>query len=567
MLLLLLACKSAPVPDSPQIVGDDSVVDSRNPHSDPPDSPDESPVESHESPPDSPDDSPTDSPSDTWRSALYPEDWTPGLRDGEGRGLADYSYAGYHNSELPLPTVSGPLFLVDDYGADPSGTSDSTAGIQSAIDAAEVAGGVVLFGAGTYRIDDLLRVEASNVVLRGQGSGQTYLGFTRTNAMDDRGHLTFSGALSSGAELALAEDTRADATTVRVADPSGLAPGDEVSVGQVITDDFIADHGMTGTWVSFTDQWKSFFRRTVVSIDDSVSPAVVTLDVPLRYALRTRDGASLRRESGYLRECGLESLSVSTAVDYSTAWTLNRTHAVLMEEVEDCWVRDLGSWASSFASNTDGLHLLSGGVKVLDSKRVTIADSTLGYTQNRGGGGNGYVFEISRSNEILVRDSQATAGRHNFIQNWDYGTSGCVWLRVHSSGGNCRYADWDPVGWTCISEYHHSIAMANLVDSSVLDDGWQGVNRQDESSGAGHSATEDVFWNVSGAGYVRSLQYGWGYVIGTQGLTLYMDPTAWDWANAGEGTEPADWLEGDGEGATLSPQSLFEDQLARRLGG
>ena len=41
-----------------------------------------------------------------WRSALYPSGWTPGSTDAEGRGLPDFSYAGYHRGEDPLPTRS-----------------------------------------------------------------------------------------------------------------------------------------------------------------------------------------------------------------------------------------------------------------------------------------------------------------------------------------------------------------------------------------------------------------------------------------------------------------------------
>ena len=84
-------------------------------------------------------------------------------------------------------------------------------------------------------------------------------------------------------------------------------------------------------------------------------------------------------------------------------------------------------------------------------------------------------------------------------------------------------------------------------------------------SGAGHSATETVWWNISGGGYLRSLQYGVGYVIGTDGMDLHTDPTEWDWNDSGEGTEPADHVEGEGYAATLEPRSLYEDQLARRL--
>ena len=80
-----------------------------------------------------------------WRSSLYPADWAPGFADNEGRFLHDFSYAGYRNGEAPLPTVSleSVFDVVQDFGADETGESDSTASIQSAIDAATAAGGGV----------------------------------------------------------------------------------------------------------------------------------------------------------------------------------------------------------------------------------------------------------------------------------------------------------------------------------------------------------------------------------------------------------------------------------------
>ena len=59
---------------------------------------------------------------------------------------------------------------------------------------------------------------------------------------------------------------------------------------------------------------------------------------------------------------------------------------------------------------------------------------------------------------------------------------------------------------------------------------------------------------------LRSCQYGLGYVIGTIDVTVrttLFGPTA-------KGTEPQDHLEGCGRGRGLVPQSLYEDQLARR---
>jgi hypothetical protein len=490
----------------------------------------------------------------SWRSALYPDDWTPAFTDADGRFLHDFSYAGYHAGEAEPVTPDGPEASVLDHGADPTGVADSTAAAQAAIDAL-VDGGVVRFPAGTYRLDGTLRVSRSGVVVAGDGADHTFLWFTQDHDTTGGAGLLFRGAAAPDApEWPLAEDGAARATTVRVADPTGLAVGDAVAVGWVIDADFVAEHGMTGTWTVFLDQWKPFFRRTIVAIEGDV----VTVDVPLRYPAKRRDHASLRRDTGMLAEVGVEDLAISDRVSEPAALAADRHHALELDRVQDAWIRRVRSWAPP----GDTEHLQSGGIYVQQSRRVTIADVVLGEAQHRGDGGNGYLFEISRSNEVLVRDSEGHAGRHNFVQNWDFGTSGCVFLRTWSEGGVIEGV-LRTVG---SSECHHSLATANLVDDSVVDDGWQCVNRRLESSGAGHSGTQNAFWNLRGTGTLRSLQFGWGYVVGTgPGVTVVTDPAAPDLLQGGLGTEPADLAEGLGAAATLEPPSLYLDQLARRL--
>lgn len=193
-----------------------------------------------------------------WRSELYPEDWTPGFADREGRFLHDFSWAGYHNGELALPVeIPGVEISVLDHGADPTGETDSTAAIQATIDAvAQAGGGVVQLPAGSYRCDDRLLVSTSGVVIRGDGPDSTFLWFTRTQGMSGQDHLSIRGQLSVGAEYLLAVDGEAQASEVWVADATGLAPGDSVALGWVISEAFIADHAMTGTWMAFNGQWR-----------------------------------------------------------------------------------------------------------------------------------------------------------------------------------------------------------------------------------------------------------------------------------------------------------------------
>jgi hypothetical protein len=498
-----------------------------------------------------------------FRSLLYPPDWEPALTADKGRFLHDFSYAGYRNGEAPLPTtVSGPVVDVTaaPYRADATGASDATAAIQAAIDAVS-GGGVVFLPRGLYRCDGTLSVRASGVVLRGEGP-QTRIYFTRGPGAGDRSHITFQGMLQRGPDRRLARDGQARSHEVFVSDASTLRIGDDISIGWVISPEFVAEHNMTGTWMAFNGTWRPFFRRRVVAIDTADTPHRVTLDVPLRYPAKLRDSASLRVETGYLRECGIESLAISNAVTWAEAWAQPRVHAVAFVGVKDGWLRAIESFASPLSAPA-GYHLQSGGLYVLDSKRITIADSKLEKAQNRGEGGAGYLFEVSASSEVLIRDSTGRDGRHNFIQNWDFGATGLVFLRTETAGSRAYTSSSDSLGLPAASEYHHSLTMACLVDHSRIDDAWQAVNRGSYSSGAGLTATQNVFWNSRGSGRISSYQFGDGYVIGTQGISVDSElPSIWP---AAAGAAPNDYVEGLERGSELQPPSLYEDQLQRRL--
>ncbi len=494
------------------------------------------------------------------RSALFPPDWTPETTDSEGRFLHDVSYAGYHGGGAILPiSGTGPVIdVVADHQADPTGSSDSTAAIQAAIDAAgKAGGGTVQFPSGEFRVDGLLTVSAGNVVLRGEGPGKSRVYFTRHDAMTGKSHLTFRGAPKRGAEVLLAADAGARETALLVADASGLSIGDDLDVGCTITAAFVAEHGMTGTWTVFLDTWQPFLRREITAIDTSSTPHRVLIDVPVRYPLKLRDGASLRVVTGLLSGVGVRDLGLSNAVAWDDAWANDRAHVLELSGVKDAFAVNIESFASPLSPGTGdgaGDHLQSGGIIVSFAKRVTVADCTLSFAEHRGGGGNGYLFEVRQSNEVLFRDCTARRGRHNFIQNWGFGVTGCVWLRCHSFEGQALN---EFLGVTVAtvghSEYHHSLATANLVDQCTVDDGWSALNRGTMSSGAGHTATECIFWNTTGSGLLRSSQFGNGYVIGT-GPDL-------DLLVSGD-----DWLEAEGQAAELQPPSLYEAQFEKRTG-
>ncbi|MBV1860798.1 MAG: hypothetical protein KUG77_20455 [Nannocystaceae bacterium] len=269
----------------------------------------------------------------------------------------------------------------------------------------------------------------------------------------------------------------------------------------------------------------------------------------------------MRRVQGYLAEVGLEGFSVSNATDSDTAWGQTQVAVIVLRAVKDGWVRDV----QSYAAGPDAAHLQSKGISVVGSLRVSVLDSVMQDPQHRGEGGNGYLFEVSQSSEVLFADLLAYNGRHNFIQNWEFGTSGCVFLRCHSQGSVAYLQQGFPSPLQAYSEFHHSLAMANLVDSCVLEDGWSAINRGMWSSGSGVSSTEGVFWNPSGAGRILSKQAGHGYVVAPQGMDVDTSLTTPHFFTQ-EMTAPEDFVEWIPPEAVLEPPSLYEDQRARRLG-
>ena len=107
--------------------------------------------------------------------------------------LPDFSFAGYGNGLPAIPEASGTLVRVDDFGASANDGIDDTKAVLAAISHAnDVAGPVIVrFSVGRYVISEVLKIERSDFVLQGAGSGSggTLLHFPRPLNQVDRSSL------------------------------------------------------------------------------------------------------------------------------------------------------------------------------------------------------------------------------------------------------------------------------------------------------------------------------------------------------------------------------------------
>ena len=97
------------------------------------------------------------------------EPWTTQSR------LPDFSYAGYHNGEQPLPTAT-PGVSVKQFGAQGDGVADDSQAFLTAL--AEVKTGAIEIPPGRYKITKILEITRSGVVLRGAGPDKSVLYFS-----------------------------------------------------------------------------------------------------------------------------------------------------------------------------------------------------------------------------------------------------------------------------------------------------------------------------------------------------------------------------------------------------
>ncbi len=557
----------------------------------------------------------------TWRSELYGEGWTPPEDHiyGQDKLIQDFSYAGYANGEKPIPELKDARTLnVLDYGADPSGETDSTAAIQKAIDSASAIKGpvVVTLPAGTYHVappegsSSALRIAASNVVLRGEGPGKTFLLNTSTEMRAKQIIMVTSHSETSWKDeealvTPIREDLLSPTTRIPVESTNGFLVGQTIILRGDPTPEWVKEHKEEESWLGYEHKIGNIlYLRRIVSVDEDKRELII--DVPTRYALKVRDHARVYPKTGLLHDVGLEGFSIGNVehpgqdgwgtLDFAapdgaytkrlvegygldpdfakkkkSAYDVHFSFAIAFVGVIDGWIVDVESYQAE--GNERGSHILSNGIRLKECRNVSVIGCSMGHTLYGGGGGNGYMFRVDHSNECLLQDCHAESARHGFSLS-GMATSGNVLFRC-SDKDTATQAGGDGTTTGRSSDNHMYFSHSNLYDNCVADNSWFEARDRyyEKMSKPTHNTTsaQTVFWNTTGLSnsyhdyVISSVQGDYGYVIGTQGAVNAVN-TEPNYAKRKVVSDPVDHVEGVGKGATLEPASLYLDQRARRLG-
>ena len=286
-------------------------------------------------------------------SALW-DDFLAASIEGREPILPDFSFAGYRFSEAAIPELAGPVFSVTDYGAvADDGVSDRDA-IQAAIDAAESqGGGVILFPTGQFHLNTLedvaspIVIRAGGIVLRGAGrdvDGTTLVMEQNFVALDEN-DLTSTPFMIQVKPTATSETvlttvtgfTRREGRTLTVANAGGLAVGQWITVSLSDPDAvsaFLDPYTADPSWSRLYTEGIQVRERHRIA---SISGQEVTLAEPMH-----------------------------VEVDPAYAWEIRSYPHIEEFGVED--LRFQGGWAGSFVHHRSAVD--DGGWSALEIDRA-----------------------------------------------------------------------------------------------------------------------------------------------------------------------------------------------------
>ncbi|WP_194294187.1 glycosyl hydrolase family 28-related protein [Streptomyces sp. RB17] len=302
-------------------------------------------------------------------------------------------YVGRAGRRAGAPRFPRPRHFADvtEYGAVPDGTTDCAPAINRAIAAAgQAGGGTVTIPPGTFRIDDLIRIGDSGVVLRGAGSGRTTLYATKSlteligvygsryggdkSAWSWAGGLIWLASKARWDSLVAAVRSRAwpfegwtgnkrdewtpltavepatqGSWTITVADPEGLHPGRLVLLR--LADDrahtllqHMAGGGPGPASYYWDDKTKllSYVPYEWPVRITRVQGRRVTLERPLPLDIRPEWNPQLTTHVPELTGSGVEGLTLRAVETPQSPHLLDKGYnGVVLQCAYDCWVDDV----------------------------------------------------------------------------------------------------------------------------------------------------------------------------------------------------------------------------------
>lgn len=477
------------------------------------------------------------------------QDFVVARRTGTTPVLPDFSYAGYHFSEKPIPDVSGQkYFRVTDYGASPNDNQSDEVGIQAAIDAAQRnKGGVVFFPSGKYLLAAdtnnrrQIRITHSNIVLKGTGSGPGGTEIHQANMWVNKRSIIFQPDENKTGKLTtLTGEAPRESFWVEVADASSLKVGQDVVLrhkSEEYTRWYFAPLELKPVWTRLFGE-KGGMNIAEIHTIERIEGRRVKFKNPLHTDVKMVSAAPFELHSySSLEECGVEDILFTSNwktypeefVHHKNAIHDNAYMAVAMEYAKNGWVRNC-----VFDSWNDALNFRAGYAVTVEN---VIFKGKKGHTSVHARTGYG----------VLVKNCHFNGAQHHG-PGTGYGAAGTVITQ-------------------CSLEKDQNFDIHSGQPYATLFDDIKGgifSNLGGPEPGHPHHGKHLVLWNFRHSAS-RDYHYNFwdmnrrrNYTIASPILVGFQSDTKVTFENTGINEQP---------GEMVHPSSLFEAQLQYRLTG
>jgi len=481
--------------------------------------------------------------SPTWESKFIKLNKDGSLKyipDEKGNIVPDFSRVGYYGGDRTIPDVP----VVKTIEAAANGTSEAI--IQSAID--EVSKrppgkdgfrGTILLKKGIYKIPEEIRIEASGIVLRGEGDN---VSGTRLVALSKK-QVSLINVSGKGAITEI-KNTRVKITdqyvpvgsfSLTVSSASGFNTGDKIIVFRPGTEqwikdlkmDQIEDRGGTKQWQP--KEYDLQFERIVTKIEGNK----IFMDNPVVMSMETKYGGGEVYKYSFearISHVGIENLYCESEFETDTsenhAWD-----AIAFNKIEQGWIRNVT--AKYFGFSCVNLGGLAKNISVLNCNCFDHKSIITGSRR----------YSFSNNGQLnLFMNCHTTDGRHDYVT----GARTCGPNVFYDCTAAKTHADIGP---------HHRWSAGTLYDNITTDGEINVQDRGNWGSGHGWAGVTQVVWNCTAKR--AAIQSPWvngkNYCVGLKGEK---------YEGRLPGRPDAEW-EGQNENG-LQPASLYVTQLKAR---
>ncbi len=463
--------------------------------------------------------------------------------------LPNFSYAGYKRSNVAIPHVNYTVFKVTDYGAKPDDNTSDKKAIQKAIRAASKNGeGIIYFPKGRYHINtrtddqDILSITSSKIVFRGEDKNEAILFFeTDLPPADPKKLWTCPYALQTKSKATdsyitkIVGNSKRNSNTIEVEDASNIKKGDWLIIKVLNNDPELIKHDIgplrpDKEWTAIIEKGVKVDERHQVA---AVRGNTIELESVLHYDVKAKYNWSVFRFK-QISHVGFENITfegnwTKKFVHHRSSqddggWSILKIQNATDSWIKDCIFRNVSNAASfSHSANCTALNV--------------VIEGNLGHS----------AIHSSRSTNILIANCMDNAGMHHSF-GVDGNSSGTVIWRS-------KYA-----AHTCF-EAHASQPRATLFDKV------EGGFFQGRAGGARFNLPNHgrhlVLWNFK---ELDAPEKEFRFIATETWWWRIVPPIIVGFHGAGTTFKEDEVGILESLGEPVNPESLFEAQLALRIG-